>query len=95
VPSLYRAEYHPDGTFARIEKLVPEAPLPIIKRITPKLPPPLTRFIVPYVDTAARAGIRMEGNQRGSFCSYARIVTFSESPAESVWNTVWFSLMVW
>ncbi|HEX9028092.1 MAG TPA: TIGR03960 family B12-binding radical SAM protein [Anaerolineales bacterium] len=51
VPALYEAHYEPDGTFASIEKLVDEAPLPVLKRISPKLPPPLTRFIVPYIDT--------------------------------------------
>jgi len=77
VPSLYRAEYHPDGTFARIEKLVPEAPLPIIKRITPKLPPPLTRFIVPYVDTVHnRAPIEiMRGCTRGCRFCHAGMIT--------------------
>ncbi len=77
VPSLYRAEYHPDGTFARIEKLVPEAPLPIIKRIAPKLPPPLTRFIVPYVDTVHnRAPIEiMRGCTRGCRFCHAGMIT--------------------
>ncbi len=51
VPSLYNANYEEDGTFAFIEKLVEDAPLPVLKRIAPKLPPPLTRFIVPYIDT--------------------------------------------
>ncbi len=51
VPALYEAQYHPDGTVERIDKLVEEAPLPVVKRIVPKLPPPLTRMIVPYIDT--------------------------------------------
>jgi radical SAM family uncharacterized protein len=51
VPSLYEAHYEADGTFSSIEKLVEEAPLPVLKRIAPRLPPPLTRFIVPYIDT--------------------------------------------
>jgi radical SAM family uncharacterized protein len=71
VPSLYRAHYHEDGTFCRIERLVEEAPLPITKRILPVLPPPPTRFIVPYVDTVHnRAPIEiMRGCTRGCrFC---------------------------
>lgn len=51
VPSLYEANYEEDGTFAFMEKLVEDAPIPVLKRIAPKLPPPLTRFIVPYIDT--------------------------------------------
>ncbi len=51
VPSLYEARYQEDGAFARLEKLTPDAPLPIGKRIVAKLPPPPTRFIVPYIET--------------------------------------------
>lgn len=51
VPALYETHYHPDGTVERIDKLVEEAPLPVVKRIVPKLPPPLTRMIVPYIET--------------------------------------------
>ncbi len=51
VPMLYEAHYHPDGTFARVEKLSEAAQLPVTKRIVAKLPPPTTRFLVPYIDT--------------------------------------------
>ena len=51
VPALYDVNYEADGTFSSIEKLVEDAPLPVLKRIAPKLTPPLTRFIVPYIDT--------------------------------------------
>ncbi|MEW5869506.1 MAG: TIGR03960 family B12-binding radical SAM protein [Chloroflexota bacterium] len=51
VPALYQAHYQQDGSFARIEKLDENAPLPVVKRIVAKLPPPPTRFIVPYIDT--------------------------------------------
>ncbi|MBC8508014.1 MAG: TIGR03960 family B12-binding radical SAM protein [Anaerolineales bacterium] len=77
VPSLYEAHYHEDGTFASIEKLDPEAPLPIDKRIEAALPPPTTRFIVPYVDTVHnRAPIEiMRGCTRGCRFCHAGMIT--------------------
>lgn len=77
VPSLYEAHYHEDGTYASIEKLDEEAPLPIDKRIEAKLPPPTTRFIVPYIDTVHnRAPIEiMRGCTRGCRFCHAGIVT--------------------
>ncbi len=51
IPRLYEAIYNEDGTFARLEKLDVEAPLPVVKRIVGKLPPPPTKFIVPYIET--------------------------------------------
>lgn len=51
VPSLYAAEYFPDGTIAGIHPLWEGAPLPVVKRIVAQLPPPTTRFVVPYIDT--------------------------------------------
>ena len=51
VPFLYSDHYFPDGTFSHIEKLSPDAPLPVTKRIVAKLPPPTTNLIVPYIDT--------------------------------------------
>lgn len=77
VPSLYEAHYHDDGTFASIEKLNEEAPLPIEKRIEARLPPPTTRFIVPYIDTVHnRAPIEiMRGCTRGCRFCHAGMVT--------------------
>jgi radical SAM family uncharacterized protein len=77
VPALYKDYYNPDGTFARIEKLAEEAPLPVTKRIVPKLPPPLTRFIVPYIDTVHnRVPIEiMRGCTRGCRFCHAGMVT--------------------
>ncbi len=51
VPSLYRADYHQDGTISSVNRIERNAPYPVVKRIVPKLPPPVTRFIVPYIDT--------------------------------------------
>lgn len=51
VPALYKDYYHADGVFSHLEKLVEDAPIPVVKRILPKLPPPITHFIVPYIET--------------------------------------------
>ncbi|MBC8333428.1 MAG: TIGR03960 family B12-binding radical SAM protein [Anaerolineae bacterium] len=92
IPSLYEARYHEDGTFASIEKLVQDAPLPITKRIVAKLPPPTTRFIVPYVDTVHnRAPIEiMRGCTRGCRFCHAGMVNrpVRERPVEEVLSAI-------
>jgi len=77
VPSLYHAEYYADGTFARIEKLWQDAPLPVVKRIVAKLPPPTTNFIVPYIETIHnRIPIEiMRGCTRGCRFCHAGMIT--------------------
>jgi hypothetical protein len=67
---LYEAAYYPDGTFSHIEKLVEDAPLPVVKRIVSKLPPPPTHLIVPYIDTVHNR-IPIE------LCAAARVVAVS------------------
>jgi len=88
VPSLYKAHYNSDGTFTKIEKLVDDAPLPIVKRIVPKLPPPLTKFIVPYIDTVHnRAPIEiMRGCTRGCRFCHAGMINrpVRERPVEEI-----------
>jgi radical SAM family uncharacterized protein len=92
VPSLYKDIYKSDGTFDRIEKLVDEAPLPIIKRIVPKLPPPLTQFIVPFIDTIHnRAPIEiMRGCTRGCRFCHAGMVTrpVRERPVDEILKAI-------
>jgi len=88
VPALYEARYHNDGTFAAIEKLTADAPLPIVKRIEAALPPPTTRFVVPYVDTVHnRAPIEiMRGCTRGCRFCHAGMVTrpVRERPVDEI-----------
>lgn len=77
VPSLYRAEYHPDGTVAGTFPIDEDSPKTVLKRIVPVLPPPFTKFIVPNVDTVHnRAPIEiMRGCTRGCRFCHAGMVT--------------------
>ena len=92
VPSLYRVDYHADGTIARVQSLRPEARFPVLKRIVPVLPPPVTDFIVPFVDiTHNRAPIEiMRGCTRGCRFCHAGMVTrpVRERPVEEVVEAV-------
>ncbi len=92
VPSLYEPHYNDDGTFAKIQKLDNDAPLPVQKRLVPKLPPPLTKFIVPYIDTVHnRAPIEiMRGCTRGCRFCHAGMVNrpVRERPVEEVLQAI-------
>lgn len=92
VPSLYKVQYHVDGTFAAIKKLFDDAPLPVQKRLEPKLPPPLTKFIVPYIDTVHnRAPIEiMRGCTRGCRFCHAGMINrpVRERPVEEVLQAI-------
>jgi radical SAM family uncharacterized protein len=88
VPSLYVPAYNPDGTFSHVQKLVDDAPLPVVKRIVPKLPPPPTHLIVPYIDTVHnRIPIEiMRGCTRGCRFCHAGMITrpVRERPVQEV-----------
>ncbi len=92
VPALYQAHHHEDGTFSHMEKLVPEAPLPVVKRIVAKLPPPTTHLIVPYIDTVHnRIPIEiMRGCTRGCrFCHAGMIMRpVRERPVEEILDAI-------
>ncbi len=77
VPSLYQTHYNPDGTVARIVKLVDQANYPVLKRIVPHLPPPPTRIIVPNIETVHnRVPIEiMRGCTRGCRFCHAGMVS--------------------
>jgi len=98
VPALYKAHYNDDGTFAVIQKLVDDAPLPVQKRLVPKLPPPLTQFIVPYIDTVHnRAPIEiMRGCTRGCRFCHAGMVNrpVRERPVEEVLKAIETAIQV-
>jgi radical SAM family uncharacterized protein len=50
VPSLYQAEYKPDGLFKSLTPAAAEASVKIERQIVAKLPPPVTSPVVPYIE---------------------------------------------
>jgi len=92
VPALYQPRHHEDGTFSHMERLVPEAPLPVVKRIVAKLPPPTTRLIVPYIDTVHnRIPIEItRGCTRGCRFCHAGMITrpVRERPVAEVLDAI-------
>lgn len=88
VPSLFKADYLPDGTIERIQPLLDDIPSVVNKRIVAKLPFPHTRFIVPYIDTVHnRIPIEiMRGCTRGCRFCHAGMVTrpVRERPVQEI-----------
>ena len=77
VPTLYQANYYPDGIFHHLERLEDSASATIVKRMAARLPPPTTRLLVPYIDTVHnRIPIEiMRGCTRGCrFCHAGMIM---------------------
>jgi radical SAM family uncharacterized protein len=92
VPSFYDVSYHPNGTAAGIEPLVPEAKPTITKRVVATLPPAPTRPIVPYIQAVhdrAMIEIQRGCTQGCRFCQAGVIYRpLRERPPEEVLTTV-------
>jgi len=88
VPSLYQAEYHPDGALKGTVPLVPCAPERVTKRIVAPLPPPPTRLLVPTVQAVhdrAMIEIQRGCTQGCRFCQAGMIYRpVRERPLEEI-----------
>jgi radical SAM family uncharacterized protein len=87
-PSLYRVDYHHDGTVAEVAPLAAEASPSVRRRVVMELPPVVTRPVVPFVETVHdRAAIEVQrGCTRGCrFCQAGVIYRpLRERPKEEV-----------
>jgi radical SAM family uncharacterized protein len=76
VPSLYKVDYHVDGSIASFTPMVPEARPVIQRRIVSKLPPSVTKPVVPFIEVVHDRGMIeiQRGCSRGCrFCQAGMI----------------------
>ena len=92
VPSLYRVNYHDDGTISKISPASPGLSSSIRRRILMKLPPAVNKPVIPYIATIHdRAAIEIQrGCTRGCrFCQAGIIYRpLRERPKDEVLSAV-------